>query len=128
MPLDWGPLRDQMNFTQRLAFFVARWGFVKEEQTRTTLLDMRRKAYEDELTIQARHTGCAGRTGRLTNTAITARLNDDSDRDAKSIGNTYNYYLALEIIRAGEGGGRIGPLRYARAIRDWKPTSWKTKT
>jgi len=127
MPLDWTTLTAQMTTLQRLVHFTARWAFIKEEQTRVTLLSMRRKAYEDELGIQALHVGCPGRTGRLTNDAITSRLNDDSNRDALSIANTYNYFLATEILRAGELNPKGGPLYYAKAIRDWQPTYWAHK-
>ena len=127
MPLDPGTLTAQMTFVQRLVFFAAQRGPIKEDLQRVTLLDMRRKSYESELSIQAQHVGCPGRVGRLTNVGITEQLNDDSARDAASITNTYNYFLAAEILRAGEANPRGGALYYARAIRDWQPTYWAYK-
>ena len=127
MPLDWNALLSQMNAMQRLAHFAARWGVIKEEQMRVQLLSVRRKAYEAELGEQAVAVGCPGRVGRLVNDGITSRLNDASDTDAKSISNTFNYFLAVEILRAGETNPRGGPLYYARAISAWAPTYWQWK-
>ena len=127
MPLDWNALLGQMNAMQRLTHFAARWGFIKEEQLRVQLLSVRRKAYEAELGTQAGNVGCAGRAGRLTNDSITGLLNEASNRDAQSISNTFNYFLAVEILRAGETNPRGGPLYYARTISAWAPTYWQWK-
>ena len=101
MPLDPLSLIQQMTWTQQVIFMVARYDSVDEERIRADLLSMRRKAYNDELTIQAQHVGRPGQVGRLGNGTILSALNDDSERDAKSIANTYNYFLGLGIILAG---------------------------
>jgi hypothetical protein len=127
MPLDWTTLTAQMTDVQKLVHLAARYDSVDEERIRTDLLAIRRKAYNDELTIQARHVGCPGQVGRLGNGTILSALNDDSLRDAKSIANTYNYFLALEILRAGEANPRGNRYYYAKAVADWQPTYWAWK-
>jgi len=127
MPLDWTTLRDQMSAVQQWIFLVARYDSVDEERIRADLLSMRRKAYNDELTIQAQHVGRPGQVGRLGNGTILSALNDDSERDAKSIANTYNYFLGLGIILAGRLARRGNRTYYAKAIRDWQPTYWAWK-
>jgi hypothetical protein len=127
MPLSWIALRDQMTWTQQLMFMSARWDSVDEERVRADLLSMRRKSYNDELGIQAGKVGCPGMTGRLGNGDILSALNDASKTDAASIANTYNYYLALEIIRAGQENPRGNRNYYAAKIAAWQPTYWAWK-
>ena len=127
MPLDPLSLIQQMTWTQQVIFMVARYDSVDEERIRADLLSMRRKAYNDELTIQAQHVGRPGQVGRLGNGTILSALNDDSERDAKSIANTYNYFLGLGIILAGRLARRGNRTYYAKAIRDWQPTYWAWK-
>jgi len=127
MTLDPLSLRDQMSWVQQLTFLASRWDSVDTEQTRTRLLGMRRKSYNDELGIQAQHVGCPGQAGRLANGNILSQLNDDSERDAASITNTYNYYLGIEILRAGAANPRGNRTYYAKAIADWQPTYWVHK-
>ena len=127
MPLDWATLIQQMTWTQQIMFAVSRYDSVDAERIRTDLLSMRRQSYNDELTIQAQHVGCPGQVGRLGNGTILSALNDDSQRDAQSISNTYNYFLGLEIIRAGQANPRGNRYYYAKAVRDWQPTYWQWK-
>jgi hypothetical protein len=108
-------------------FLAARRDSVDAERVRADLLSMRRKAYNDELGIQAAHVGCPGAVGRLGNGAILSQLNADSERDAASIINTYNYFLGLEIIRVYEVNPRGNRYYYAKAIREWQPTYWQHK-
>jgi len=127
MPLDPLSLIQQMTWTQQIMFAVSRYDSVDAERIRTDLLSMRRQSYNDELTIQAQHVGCPGQVGRLGNGAILSALNDDSQRGAQSISNTYNYFLGLEIIRAGQANPRGNRYYYAKAVRDWQPTYWQWK-
>jgi len=133
--LDPQTIIDQMTLTQRLIYGVADWGRVKISRMQSELLSMRAKAYNDELTIQAQHAGCGGRVGRLTNADIIERLSQDSQRDAESIANTHNYFLAVEILRIGETS--TGPVRrvlpvlripeYAKALKAWSENYWAFK-
>ena len=133
--LDPQNITDQMSILQRLVYAAANWGTVKANRMQAELLSARVKAYNDELTIQAQHSGCSGRVGRLTNADIIDRLNQTSQNDAESIVNTFNYFLAIEIARVGQT--QTGPVRrilpvlrlpeYIRAIRDWSQSYWAWK-
>ena len=126
MPLNWQVLVSAMTNVQKLVHLSARYDEVDEARITAGLLGMRRQAYNDELTIQAQNSGCHGLTGRAGATVIEA-LEAQSKRDAASIANTYNYFLALEIVRAGERqpGGNME--YYARAVAAWMPTYWAYK-
>jgi len=133
--LDPQTIVDQMTLMQRLIYNVADWGRVKISRLQSEILSMRVKAYNDELTIQAQHSGCAGRAGRLTNADITERLSQDSQRDAESIANTHSYFLAVEILRVGETPTglvrRVLPVlrvpEYAKAVKAWSESYWSFK-
>ena len=127
MPLDWPSVVATMTNVQKLVHLAARYDSVDEERIRSDLLSMRRKAYNDELSIQARRVGCPGMTGRLSNGDVLSTLNDVSKTDAASIANTYNYFLALEIVRARQRNIYGNRYYYAKAIREWQPTYWAYK-
>jgi len=127
MSLDWRPLTASMTRVQALVHLAARYDSVDEERIRADLLSIRRKAYNDELEIQAGKVGCLGLRGRLSNGNILSALNDVSKADAVSIANTYNYYLALEIIRARQANIYGNRYYYAKWIREWQPTYWAWK-
>jgi hypothetical protein len=100
-----------------------------EERIRGELLRARRRAYEDELTIQARRVGCATRRGRLGNNATLTALNEQSRLDAVSIANTYNYDLAIAIQHIRTETPTANRHVYARRLSDWeaKRNRWKSK-
>ena len=127
MPLDWQAVVDQLTNVQKLVHLAARYDSVDEERIRTELLSMRRKGYNDELEIQAAHVGCAGQRGRLDNGSILTELNASGAKDAESIANTYNYFMAQEIIRAREENVRGNRFYYASKLRTWNPTYWNFK-
>ncbi len=127
MPLNWPAVVGEFSPVQKLVHLAARYDSVDEERLRTELLSIRRKAYNDELGIQAGKVGCAGRRGRLGNGAILSALNDASATDAQSIANTYNYYLALEIERARQDNVRGNRHYYAKRYGEWVPTYWNWK-
>lgn len=125
--LDWRSLVDGMTNVQKLVHLAARMDSVDEDQRRVDLLRQRRRAYEDELAVQAAHMGCPGRIGRVTASEILNRLNEASRSDAESINNTYNYYLAAAIVRIGQEKPRANRFVYAKGVREWAPTYWAWK-
>ena len=74
MPLDWQAVVEKMTNVQRMVHLAMRYDVYDEERIRSDLLKERRRAYEDELTIQAGRVGCPGRSGRLSNGAILSQL------------------------------------------------------
>jgi len=127
MPLDPRVIIDQLSTVQRLVHLAARFDSVDEERLRSELLSVRRKAYNDELSIQAGNVGCPGQVGRLGNGNILSVLNEASKTDAASIVNTYNYFLALEIQRAGQENPRGNRNYYAAKVTAWNPGYWSYK-
>ena len=126
MPLDWHSLVDGMTNVMKLVHLASRMDSIDEDEWRTTFLKQRRRAYEDELSIQARHMGCNKR-GRLGNGPILSALNDASKVDAASVVNTFNYYLAAAIIRIHDEVPTANRFVYAKRLADWAPTYWAWK-
>ena len=127
MPLDWHALVDGMSDVMKLVHLASRMDTVDEEEWRSTFLRERRRAYEDELTIQARRMGCNSRRGRLAEGPILSALNDTSRTDAQSVVNTFNYYLAAAIIRIHDEVPTANRYVYARRLAAWAPTYWSWK-
>ena len=125
--LDWRGLVAGMSSVQKLVHLAARQDPYDEEAWRVELLRARRRAYEDELTIQARNSGCPGRRGRLGNNEILSGLNDESKADSVSIANTFNYYLANAIIRIRQETPTANRYIYAKRLREWEPGYWGWK-
>ena len=65
MPRDWQSVVGGMTEVQKLVHLAMRRDAVDEDGIRADLLKVRRRAYESELTIQARRVGCEGRSGHL---------------------------------------------------------------
>jgi len=127
MPLDPQAIIDELSAVQRLVFGWARYDESDAEWMRVELYTARREAYADELEIQAARVGCAKRKARVTNTGVLEELNRLSERDAKSIVNTYNYYLAKQLIAIREQNIRGNRYYYAAKLRDWDAHYWQAK-
>lgn len=127
MPLNWQPVVDDLSNVQKLVHLAARYDSVDVERIRTELLAIRRRAYNDELSIQAAAVGCPGQRGRLANGRILSALNDLCKRDAESIANTFNYFLAQEIIRIRQNNPRANRHHYAYHYRRWVTGYWDYK-
>ena len=129
MPRDWQSVVDGMTNVQKLVHLAMRLDPVDEDRIRAGLLKARRRAYEDELTIQARRVGCAGRSGRLRNGPILSQLNEMCLRDAASIASTYNYDLAAAIINVSNEVPTANRHVYAKRLREWegKRAGWKNQ-
>jgi hypothetical protein len=106
-----------------------RWDQIDEDQKRVELLAQRRRAYEDELTIQVGRVGCPGRVGRLGNGAILSQINEVCAKDAASIVNTYNYDLAVAILQIGAETPTANRHVYVARLWDWQAAraEWKNK-
>lgn len=124
---DWRSLVDQMSPVMKLVHLAMRMDSYDEDQTRAELLRLRRRAYEEELTLQAARVGCQGRRGRLNNSPILSELSDMSQRDAESVVNTFNYDLAAAIIRIRSEVPTANRFVYAKRLQDWNASrnAWK---
>jgi hypothetical protein len=124
---DWQDLTAGMTNVQVLVHLAMRMDAYDEDQIRVELLRERRRAYEDELTIQAQRVGCPMRAGRLQNGAILTLLNEDSRRDSYSIVNTYNRDLAYAILNIAAEVPTANRFVYAKRLGAWEErrATWK---
>ena len=127
MPYDWQAAVDALTDVQKLVHLAARCDLVDVETWRTEILKLRRQAYNDELSIQARHVGCPGARGQLGNGDILSRLNELSRQDAESICGTYNYFLAHAIAAIGAATPTANRHVYAYRLRPWMDSYWQGK-
>lgn len=129
--LDWQSLVQSEAFSNvmRLVHLAMRLDNFDEDRIRSDLLSSRRRAYENELTIQARRVGCSSRSGRLGNNESLTALNEDSKADAVSIVNTYNFDLAVAILNIKTETPTANRNTYVRRLGDWeeKRNAWKSE-
>lgn len=126
---NWQAVVDGLSNVQKLVHLAARMDMIDVERLRADLLRIRRRAYEDELTIQATRVGCPGRRGALGNNPSLTALSEASRQDAESIVNTYNYDLAAQIRAIGQDTPTANRHVYAKRLREWdeKRAAWKAK-
>ena len=103
---------------QRLVHLAMRKDVVDEDDLKTALTKQRRRAYEDEISIQLERLGCK-KSGRLSGGPALSELSDLSRVDAQSIVSTYNDDLAKEIARIGAANPRANRNTYAKALKVW---------
>jgi len=128
VPRRWEGIVDSLSPVQKLVHLAVRLDVVEEERIRGELLKMRRRAYEDELTIQARRVGCPSRRGRLTAGPSLTALNDMSRIDAASIANTFNYDVAIAIENIGIEVPTANRNVYVKRLSEWEARRdrWKS--
>lgn len=114
-PIDLSNLSD----TQRLVHLAARMTDDDVERIRQEILDVSRRAFEEEMTIQAREFGCEGNIGRLTTGPELTELNNQALRDAKSIVNTYNKDLTSAIKSVYAENKYANRNYYAKYLGKW---------
>jgi len=98
VPLEWEPLLQNMSEAQRLIHERARLDSVDVQRMSAELLALRRQAFNDELLLQAEALGYPDQRGNLTDEYLLAELEAQSEEDAKSIANTFNYFLAVGLL------------------------------
>ena len=124
---EWEPVVGAKPDVGKLVHLAARMDSVDQEQIRGELTQVRRRAYEDELTIQATLVGCPGRSAMLRNGPILSDLNAMSAADAEGIVNTYNYDLAAAIIKIRSETPTANRYTYSARLGKWygARASWK---
>jgi len=95
--LEWQPLLNQMSEVQRQVFNAFQQSEEDAALWGNEILQERILAYNDELSTLAMGVGCQ-RDGRLVNPGILQGLTNQSVQDGESIVNTYNYYLAQNVL------------------------------
>jgi hypothetical protein len=127
MPREWQPIVADMPRVQRLVHLSMRYTDDDVERIRTELLRVRKRTYEEELTLQAARVGCSGRRGSLGNSVALTELNNASKEDAASIVNTYNYDLAAAIANIAAENPKANRNTYYKRLGEWegKRAEWK---
>lgn len=127
MPRDPGALTGRMTPVQYLVYASAQEGDAQARSIARELDEMRRLAFNDELTTLNYSAGCFARNGNLRNPTILQSLSDESREDAQGIVNTFNYDLAAAILRIGEEYPQANRYVYAARLREWRTTrdAWK---
>lgn len=128
MPKDWQIEVEKLSNVQKLVHLAMRMDPIDQQELAAELLKARRRAYEDELNIQAAKVGCSKRRARLRNNASLSELSQMSRRDAESIVATYNYDLAAAIKKIGQEHPRANRNTYAKYLREWhnRRAEWKS--
>lgn len=119
MPRNWQERVKDLTRVQRLVHLAMRRTGDDVDAIRGELVKVRRRAYEQEIGIQAGRLGCSGVKGSLTRGPTLTQFNRDSKADAESIANTYNYSLAVEIERIGREVRTANRNTYAARLRTW---------
>jgi len=124
---DWHSVVEGMTRVQKLVHLAMRQDDYDVDRIRIELLQVRRRAYEDELTLQARRVGCPGRSGRLENGPILSELNAMCAEEAAGIVNTYNYDLAGAVLNIFSEVPTANRYVYAKRLQAWeeKRSAWK---
>ena len=125
----WSELIGERPRVQKLVHLAMRWVEPDQQRIRAELTRTRQKAYEDEITIQARRVGCPRGRGRLTSGPSLRALDDLSRRDAASIVNTYNRDLAYAIRTIRAEAPRANRYVYRKRLLAWdgKRKLWKDR-
>lgn len=110
---------DAFSNVMRLVHLAVRYDKTQQDAIRAELTTARQRAYNDELSIQARRAGCT-RSGELSGGASLKVLNQMSKEDAVSIANTYNSDLAQAIISIREETPAANRNVYAAQLREWE--------
>lgn len=119
MPGNWQELVNQMTPVQKLVHLAARADAVYEQELKTDLLRARRRAYEDELSLQAMLAGCGAEQGLVSEGALLSELDEQCREDAAGIVNTYNTDLAHIITNIGEEMPTANRFTYKARFKTW---------
>ncbi len=127
MPVNWPAVVEGMTRVQKLVHLSMRFTNFDVDKMRSELVKARRRAYEDELTIQAKRVGCGSRRGNLVAGPSLSEMNEMSRADAESIINTYNFDLAGAILNIAAEVPTANRNTYARRLSAWevKRNGWK---
>lgn len=111
----------------KLVHLAARMDDFEVDRIKGELLREGRRAYENELTAQARLVGCRSRRGQLTTGPSLSELHDLYSRHAAGIVNTYNYDLAGAIIQIRSETPTANRHVYASRLQAWEGQRAKWK-
>lgn len=126
---DWQTVvKDQLTPVGKLVHLAMRQDLVAEKRIADELFKAKRKVYEQELTLQASRAGCKGQ-GRLQNNRSLTELRKECDTEAAGIVSTYNFDLAISIMKVRQDTPRANRHTYASRLRKWERerNKWKAE-
>ncbi len=125
---DWQALTGELSNVQKLVHLAVRMDSYDRDALALELTRSMRRAFEDELSIQAARVGCASRSGRLNNSPILSALNEVAKTKADSIVATFNYDLAAAVVQVRADAPKANRHVYASRLRAWdtKRNQWKS--
>jgi len=121
------PTLDALSNVQRLIHLAMRSDSVHQDVIRAELTKARSRAYNDELSIQARRAGCA-RSGEMETGPTLTELNEMSKADAESFAKSYNDDLTKAILQIGIDVPRANRHTYAARLREWEGARAEAKS
>lgn len=110
---------DNLSPVQRLVHLAMRYDSEMTGSIRGELTRARLRAYNDELSIQARRAGCT-RQGEMTAGPALSELNEMSKEDAEAMERQYNLDLAGAIAQIGKDTPSANRNVYAARLREWE--------
>lgn len=115
--LDRASIIDAMPRVQKLVHLAARLDIQDSKEISKLNQEQKRNAYESELNTLIRQVGCK-RTAVVSSSA-QALIDAQSDAEADSIVNTYNYFLAVEIRNIRIAFPKSNRHVFASKLRAW---------
>lgn len=117
---DWqAVVSEKLSRVQALVHLAVRYDKTQTDAIRAELTKARQRAYNDELSIQARRAGCS-RQGEMTGGPALSELDQASKDDAEAFANQYNADLAGAIIQIGSDTPTANRHTYAARLREWE--------
>jgi len=119
---------DSFSDPMRLVHLAMRLEEMDADRIRGELVKARRRAYEDEITIQARRIGCPNGRGNLRAGPSLSEMNEESKADGVSIVNTYNFDLAAAVANIQAEVPTASRNTYVKRLMAWegKRNKWKS--
>lgn len=123
----WEPIVADFSDAMKLVHLAMRMDDFDERKIRNQVLEEKRDAYVDELTALAKAVGC-NRVGSLRPGIVQKEMVAESDADADSITNTYNYDLAIAIRNIRATVPTANRHVYAKRLLEWheERSQWKS--
>ena len=118
---------NELSNVGQLAYDMMRMDGFDEDEIRVMLFRIQRRAYEQELEIQARLVECPSARANLRNGPILSVLGEQAKSSAVSIVRTYNWDLASAIEKIRSETPSANRRTYAKRLKDWeaKRADWK---
>lgn len=123
----WEPIVAEMSRVMKLVHLAMRMDALDESRITNQVLTEKRDSYVSELTSLAKEAGC-NKKGSLRPGVVQKEMVAESETDASSITNTYNYDLAHQINAIRSAVPTANRNVYAKRLQVWdaERNKWKS--